>query len=302
MKKKFLLLSLFFIFFVIIFFDLYKIFGGGEKFCIDQECDYLKNKFNVYYNIELGKGPDSGGLKKKYKIPGANPDTFEILEGYYSKDNKNIFSCYFLIPDIFRAIGKCKKLEEADYKSFEVLEDDTFAKDKNNVYCNGNVTKFDPESFEELSQNYFKSKDEIYYSLNTYYCENDGLFKKIDNVDSETFEIMSFFDDENNYKTLCSESAKDKNNFYYYGKKVDNVDTEKLITLNSSCFYFKDKNNVFYGDKIINDVDVETFKTVGFDHNNHDYFFIDKNNCYKANHGDLEKVEMNRCEAKNFIE
>jgi hypothetical protein len=59
---------------------------------------------------------------------------------------------------------KDKLIEVANLESFVVLENERFAKDKNNVYFYSDVIKkADPESFVSLERNYGKDKDFVYW-------------------------------------------------------------------------------------------------------------------------------------------
>jgi hypothetical protein len=276
-KYKFVVLILAGLALVFLSINLYRIYFGGEKVCIDGGCKYLKNKFNVYHRVVSYVASEDGS--KFYRIPNANPKNFEILENNYSKDGKSVFSCHYAGEGVFGR--NCKKINKADVDTFEVLEleDDYFAKDKNNVYCRGNVTNFDNSSFNiEFGYNYFKDKYNVYFTHSTYSCN----FEKIEDVDINSFEVFNFYKDEE--KFFCR-LAKDNNNLYYNGKKIDNLDLKTLKILDSDCDYFKDKNNVFNGEKTIN-VNIETFEVLDSIHSR------DKNNCYEYR----RVVPMSECD------
>ena len=82
---------------------------------------YSRDKNNVYYY--------------EHTITGANPETFVILdEGYgYAKDSKSIYY-------------GTKSLKEADLNTFKVINMNT-AKDKNNVYRDGEISGENPSKF-----------------------------------------------------------------------------------------------------------------------------------------------------------
>lgn len=73
---------------------------------------YAKDDRYVYYEHRI--------LKK------ANPATFTVLKNHYSCDDKHVY------------FGD--RITEADVKTFVVLEDG-YAKDRNNLYCFGNIVK-----------------------------------------------------------------------------------------------------------------------------------------------------------------
>ena len=67
------------------------------------------------------------------ELSGANPNTFEMIEPNYFKDNKNVY--YFSNKE-----KMIKKIKNVDSESFEIMNDD-YAKDKNNTYYKGKVFK-----------------------------------------------------------------------------------------------------------------------------------------------------------------
>ena len=67
------------------------------------------------------------------ELSGVNPNTFEMIEPSYFKDDKNVY--YFSDKEKIM-----KKIENADVESFEVLNDD-YSKDKNSKYYHGERIK-----------------------------------------------------------------------------------------------------------------------------------------------------------------
>ncbi len=128
----------------------------------------------------------------------------------------------------------------ADKESFQVLSYD-YAKDKNNVYYRGAIIEnADPLTFESLDP-YF-----AYYSQDKQYVYYQG--KVVKGADSATFEDLNL------------ELSRDKNNVYYHDKIIENADTTTFEILNVAIKkksggepsiirvsgYAKDKNNVYY--------------------------------------------------------
>ena len=89
--------------------------------------------------------------------------------------------------------------------------------------------------------------------------------KKIEEADSETFQTLDFF----------SSYAKDKNYVYYYGKKLENVDSKSFILYDSD--YFADKYRVYNNRQVIKGSDVDTFVIID------SYYSKDKNHVYYEN-------------------
>src|SRR3989339_1978219 len=126
--------------------DKSKFFFLGVEFeNVDSENYLIKDDFlflgdKVYYNDARSYFPSEIVL-----LQNAHPDTFEILNAYYAKDNSVVY---------FRSAGKIEKLENADTITFKVLDDisqrmvnydrmgNNDASDKNNYYYRGK--KLDP--------------------------------------------------------------------------------------------------------------------------------------------------------------
>ena len=86
-------------------------------------------------------------LKNVVKVlKGANPNTFEVINDYYSKDDKNIFYISWIVE-------KDPLIKGVDIKTFEVLNND-FSKDKDNVYFGTDRKEdLDSKSFKILNLN-----------------------------------------------------------------------------------------------------------------------------------------------------
>ncbi len=84
---------------------------------------FFKDKTSIYCSV------DNGDNHYPFKIDGADPETFTILNYVYAKDKKHIFyiSCDSHSGPFVHV------LENADISTFEVI-DETHAKDKNNQY------------------------------------------------------------------------------------------------------------------------------------------------------------------------
>lgn len=166
----------------------------------------------------------------------------------------------------------------------EIYSNKSFTKKDNNIYFKGEkLIWVDPYSFkvlcniDVLCEEYFiKDKNYIYFIDGTW------NIKKVDNIDSNSFEFIS------------KEYAKDKNWIYsiendYLNKfninKLNIIDKDTFKVINEH--YVKDKDNIYFiiywEINILKWVDIDTFQIIG---NNKIgfyyewYYFKDKNNCY----------------------
>ena len=74
--------------------------------------------------------------------------------------------------------------------------------------------------------------------------------------------------------------AKDKNNAYYYGKKIEGAEAKTFDIIEPCAFGFsRDNISVYYEDKKIPGSDPETFEILG-----ENGYSKDKNNVYFENH------------------
>lgn len=284
--------------------------------------EFLGNSYNKYYrdknNIYFLNDRDD---KMKFeKLAGANPKTFEIVDDYFARDDKNV---YFFN----------KKVIGVDAKTFEEVGYDII-KDKNGLHIliDSNETEIkvkslkadgiDLKTLKKLDNGYFKDKNNIYYGLS-------GNLYKIKNADLQTFEVLT-----SPYSSSVY-FAKDKNNVYYNGKKLDGIvpnDFEqiqsyfikdkngiykfeegeneqdlKITPINAKIDfknlkeldwkYFGDDKNIYYFDedsfKKVDKADINSFERIDFT-----AFFKDKNNVYYEGEK-IEGIDMNSIEVIN---
>lgn len=229
--------------------------------------EYLKENGEIYYKMPY--------YEIKSKVKDVDIESFEPLKedreligDYYAKDNKYV---YFY----------GKKLKDVLPEGFETVKEN-YVKDSKNVYkIESEITDIIPifsdnkintkkisvdgldvKTFRALenskdvtSIDYFVDKNNIYYDY-----EN---LEKIQGADKNSFEVLGYY------------IARDKNNVYYKGRKMENVDSASIKTFGN--FIGKDKNRVFYitGNKDIKDADAESFEIMG-----DTYYFRDKNNIF----------------------
>ena len=284
------------------------------EFLGDSYNKYYRDKNNIYF---LNDKDDKMEFEK---LAGANPKTFEIIDDYFARDDKNV---YFFN----------KKVIGVDAKTFEEVGYDII-KDKNGLHIliDSNETEIkvkslkadgiDLKTLKKLDNGYFKDKNNIYYGLS-------GNLYKIKNADLQTFEVLT-----SPYSSSVY-FAKDKNNVYYNGKKLDGIvpnDFEqiqsyfikdkngiykfeedeneqdlKITPINAKIDfrnfkeldwkYFGDDKNIYYFDedsfKKVDKADINSFERIDFT-----AFFKDKNNVYYEGEK-IEGIDMNSIEVIN---
>lgn len=234
---------------------------------------YYKDKNNIYF---LNDRDDKMKLEK---LNYADPKTFEIINGNFARDDKNLYIFGY-------------KLDGIDPKTFETLNYEMI-KDKNGVYFLENISEenenseiktkklnlkgLDLRSFKKVddSDYYFKDKNSIYY-------EDSGNLHKIENADLKTF------------KDLDYNFAKDKNNIYYKNKKLDGIDAASFEKIEFN--FIKDKNRLYKIDEdeekneiklipINEKVNLENFEEIGGN------YYKDDKNLYHFGENEFKKIE-----------
>ena len=196
--------------------------------------DYFKDKNNVYIVASEREFISADSINTKlnfYKLIGANPKTFELIDNF-GKDDKNV---YFLD----------KKLKGIDAKTFEEISF-SIVKDKNGLHIllnsdasgiktrNLKINGLDLKTFKKLENGYYKDKNNIYYDL-------DNNLSTIKNADLATFEVL------NSPYSSSIYFAKDKNNVYYQNKKIDGLVADGFEQIQSN--FIKDRNGIYKFEK-----------------------------------------------------
>ena len=242
--------------------------------------DYFKDKNNVY--IVASERPistDSINTKLNfYKLIGANPKTFELIDNF-GRDDKNV---YFLD----------KKLKGIDAKTFEKISF-SIVKDKNGLHIllnsddfgiktrNLKISGLDLKTFKKLENGYYKDKNNIYYYL-------DNNLYTIKNADLATFEVL------NSPYSSSIYFAKDKNNVYYQNKKINGIVADGFEQIQSN--FIKDKNRLYKIDEdeekneiklipINEKVNLENFEEIGGN------YYKDDKNLYYFGENEFKKIE-----------
>ena len=255
------------------------------EFFGDSYNKYFKDKDNIYF---LNDKDDKMEFEK---LAGANPKTFEIIDDYFARDDKNV---YFFN----------KKVIGVDAKTFEEIGYD-IVKDKNGLHIliDSNETEIkiknlkadgiDLKTLKKLDNSYFKDKNNIYYGLS-------GNFYKIKNADLQTFEVL------NSPYSSSVYFAKDKNNVYYNGKKLDGIVPNDFEQIQS--YFIKDKNGIYKFEEGENEqdlkitpinakIDFRNFKELDWK-----YFGDDKNIYYfdEESFKKVDKADINSFERIDF--
>ena len=252
------------------------------------ENDFIKIKDTLYeiFNFE----------EKEVEIVPLTVDinTFEHIDNRYYKDKTNIY---------YNKNGKLKKIEDVNFKSFGILEENSyFGKDKNNIYYKGDkLEKIDRNSFKVLNESYdnsiIKDKNGIYILTKESSIKTIKIDKNIKNIDFNSFEEITnypyVFKDKNAVYTLNTDDDKIATVFNFRGidykiNELSDANPKKFDMMELN--YFKDDKNVYYFSdkekmiKKIKNVDSESFEIMNDD------YAKDKNGEYYRG----EKIRENR--------
>lgn len=224
---------------------------------------YIKDRNNVYF-------VDNKNGKVKI-VKNADKNTFQIVNGNYGVDRKNVYY-------------DGEKLDSVGIEGLKIF-DDSYLKDNKNVYeiytTDDGKTKIrtiknlniDVASFENiLKEAFYKDKNSVYYVDMT---EDKQELKKLEGADADTFELGIF--------------SKDKNSVYVDKQRLEGVSPKGFEVLNSDLNFIKDYKNVFYLDRAedgitfiprvqnIEGVDIATLEFAG---GHYSKYYKDKNNVY----------------------
>jgi len=224
---------------------------------------YIKDRNNVYF-------VDNKNGKVKI-VKNADKNTFQIVNGNYGVDRKNVYY-------------DGEKLDSVGIEGLKIF-DDNYLKDNKNVYeiytTDDGKTKIrtiknlniDVASFENiLKEAFYKDKNSVYYVDKT---EDKQELKKLEGADADTFELGIF--------------SKDKNSVFIDKQRLEGVSPKGFEVLNSDFSFIKDYKNVFYLDRAddgitfipkiqnIEGVDIATLEFAG---GYYSKYYKDKNNVY----------------------
>ena len=262
----------------------------------NEPINFISDNKNLYRLIEIFDENNSE-LKSVKAVAVKNPKvdfkTFEIFDEWqnYFHDKNNVYyeNKLYQIP--------LKKIEEADRKSFILLNSE-FSKDNKNVYYYGNKIKdLNSEEFEFLGNSFIKDLDIVYFLKNKdkAYALKTEIGKEIYeivplNVDTKTFKYSNADAYTNGLTTAESNGyLQDKNGVYYFDmnklnkfssdnifSKIEGADIPSFVQLMFG--YAKDKDKVYFEGKELKGVDVKSFKIII---SNGKVIVKDKNKIYK---------------------
>ena len=174
------------------------------------------------------------------KLP-VNPDKFRVIKKNYLKDDKIVY---------YNSNHGNMKVEDADAASFQELTEN-YGKDKNYIYYGEQkIENSDSNSAKAITDIILKDKHNVYY-----------IGQKLEGIsDAETFEAIS------DVKGLNGFYAKDKHNVYFISdsdfskkvKKLEKLNVNKTKVLNE--YYVKDDKEVYCLGERINGADARNFK------------------------------------------
>ena len=237
---------------------------------------YIKDRNNVYF-------VDNKNGKVKI-VKNADKNTFQIVNGIYGVDRKNVYY-------------NGEKLDSVGIEGLKIF-DDNYLKDNKNVYeiyttddekikiraiKNLNI---DVASFEDIfKEAFYKDKNSVYYVDMT---EDKQELKKLEGADADTFELGIF--------------SKDKNSVFIDKQRLEGVSPKGFEVLNSDFSFIKDYKNVFYLDRAddgitfipkiqnIEGVDIATLEFAG---GHYSTYYKDKNNVYFVDNRD-DKIKFKK--------
>ena len=302
--------------------DTLEVVATEESFAVF----YLKDKNNVYFinytageqksidnNIENEDDAENDNVDfviQIEKLAGADRDTFETVS-VYGKDKNNLYFYNQKIKGIntktFKLVGsgefvvkddkgvyyfvnrEMKKLQNADFNTFEEVSKNEYYRDKNGVYYydeyEGTMIKLkgaDPKTFEGISYTLGKDKNTIYKKENRLSGIDPATFEEIDAAFTKAKNNIYYEDvpmkgiDPKTFEPFVNYThVKDKNGIHHFYQFNDDLVVEKvelspeidLKTLQSFenyAEYSKDKNNVYYDFQKIEGADIKTFEPDGY--------------------------------------
>lgn len=213
--------------------------------------NFYQDKNNIYFQNQ--------------KIPNVDAESFQVINQQYAKDQHKVY-------------WQSTIVEGADPNSMEIILYDTheisfFFKDKHAIYNRGSKTDFDLQSFELLTSQIAKDKNNVYFIYDEYIVP-------INKSDPASFMMIN------------KDYAKDKNYIYSIAAGRPSIDNEKMdpnsFQLLDNPYYSKDKKHVYRLGSIIEGANPLTFKTLT------EYYSRDDKNIYLMN------FKIPQADAENF--
>lgn len=262
----------------------------------NEPINFISDNKNLYRLVEIFD-ENNRELKSVKAVAVKNPKvdfkTFEIFDEWpnYFHDKNNVYyeNKLYQIP--------LKKIEEADRKSFTLLNSE-FSKDNKNVYYYGNKIKdLNSEEFEFEGNNFIKDLDIVYFLKN-----KDKAYALKTEIGKETYEIVPLNVDTESFKYSDTDTytnglttaeangyLQDKNGVYYFDmNKLNKFSSDNIFSKIEGAYihsfiqlmfgYAKDRNKVYFEGKELKDADVKSFKIII---SNGKVLVKDKNKIYK---------------------
>ena len=227
---------------------------GEDKFLgkIDE------NKFEFLDDFIIRNGNEIYFYGNKLKLKDAKK--FKLIKNtgimttskiiVYGKNDENV---YVVTPD--DAPENIRIIENADKDTFEVMENNRYSKDKNNIYYLGNYGIVKLEDVDKASFVISEQFPFSYDRKNVYYAG-----KKVDGVTSAGLKVIrrpnepiNFISDNKNLYRLVEifdENNRELKSVKAVAVKNPKVDFKTFEIFDEWPNYFHDKNNVYYENKL----------------------------------------------------
>ena len=230
---------------------------------------YFKDKNNAYFDMKK--------IDEKVDL-----ETFVYLDFFYARDKNNLYfygqKVKGVSPNNFEFWTSLSSVPDNIIKSgndfYLVYENNSNEK----IYAKKMDFPIDKDTFESFSMRVYKDKNNFYY-----YDETDDIKKGktlIKFKNEADIKTLKFLKEKNGEKS--DEYIKDEKNVYYVDeenveiKKIENADYKTFQVI--EYLYAKDKNNVYYQGKKLNNVNPNYFKIVDNEIKyNNEFYKIDDN-------------------------
>lgn len=207
-----------------------------------------KDKSQVYYQW--------------FVIQGANPEEFEFLGEFYSRDKTTIFNKHKPVEKADISSFKVFDYNGGDFREFrnEFINTVVDAKDDNTLFNNGKpANRFtnqpDVKSFDYLSPYFFRDSTSLYRSFNGEKPADDDLLI-IENVNPDSVTIIDTAGFYATDKNIVMVNVEGKN---FYSFSPANPETFKAL----NRYYSKDSQFAYYKGEMIEGADLDSFRADG---------------------------------------
>nr|WP_304621770.1 DKNYY domain-containing protein [Pontibacter harenae] len=184
----------------------------GVRYLEVENADYSSfDVINHNTNLDLAKDKNHVFIGTSI-LADAEPSAFEHIKEYYWKDNNHVYLLRFGDTDC--------KIKQADIRTFEVIDDNLWAKDKHHIYYGfDKLNGADPKKFKAIDEDW--GKDDSFF----YWHE-----LRIDSLDYASAIILSPY------------YIKDKQHVYYNDRLVEGANASAFVPDGVGSFGHDDKN------------------------------------------------------------